>query len=281
MKMRYAWASDVHLNCLVSSADVVKFANDLVKKDVDGVIITGDISTSGALKHHLELIELAVQRPVYFVLGNHDFWGSNIASVRRQMTELMNSSQFLRYLTATPYVALTKDTALIGHDGWYDGGNGNALTSRFMMVDWYMISDYVKHSGGKEYVNNGQLKDRKGVIELSQKLSREAIQHVQYGIRAAAQYHNNLIVCMHVPPFRESHIYRGYVGDSNAQPWFTSREMGEMLTEEACNHPNVHFTVLAGHTHGKFDGKIAHNLEVHVAEATYGSPALASLIEAK
>jgi len=276
---KYAWASDIHLDHLFGESDIAAFAVKLTERDVDGVIITGDISSAKKLTQHLRIIEWTVQRPVYFVCGNHDFWYSSIAKVREEMKLLSDASHHLRYLPTVPYVALSKQTALVGHDGWYDGRNGNAMTSRFFMVDWELIDDY------KPFVDNGLkfglIKDRTGLIKQSELLSHEAVQHVRNGITAAIPYHKHIIVATHVPPFAESHIYGGRVGDSNAQPWFTSREMGDMLLEEANARHDVHFTVLAGHTHGKYDGKVAHNLEVHVAGARYGSPDVASLIEVK
>jgi hypothetical protein len=52
-----------------------------------------------------------------------------------------------------------------------------------------------------------------------------------------------------------------------------------MLLAASKAYPAVNFTVLAGHTHGKYDGKIAPNLRVLVGGADYGHPALAGLIE--
>lgn len=278
---KYAWASDIHLDCIDVDGEIVSFANELIKSDPIGIFLTGDISNSRRLVYHLSILESVVQRPIYFVCGNHDYYYGTIDAVRKKMHDVSNMSQFLRYLPLTPYVALSQQTALIGHDGWYDCGHGDVKNSRFLMSDWSLIGDYIPFSGGDQYINKGLVKDKQGVIDLSKRLAETAVKHVFDGIKAAVRYHKNVIICTHVPPFKESHIHRGAVGDDAAQPWFTSKLMGDMLLEAAKAHPTVSFTVLAGHTHGRYDGSPAQNLRVHVAGAEYGSPGLASFIETK
>jgi hypothetical protein len=89
----------------------------------------------------------------------------------------------------------------------------------------------------------------------------------------------NVIVLSHVPPFKETHVYNGKISDDYAQPWFTSKLLGDMLLDAARSYPNINFTVLAGHTHGKVEVSRLHNLHVKVAGAKYGSPRLADLIQ--
>jgi len=114
---------------------------------------------------------------------------------------------------------------------------------------------------------------------MSRSLAREAVLHVQASIKSAVRYHHNIIVLTHVPPFKESHVYNGKIGDDDAQPWFTSKMMGDMLLDASKAYPSHRFTVLAGHTHGKWSGKITDNLSVNVGGAEYYAPALQQLVE--
>lgn len=277
---KYAWCTDIHLDHIDRDDALVAFAESLVATEPPGVLISGDISNAQRLVYHLSVIERVVQRPVFFVLGNHDYYGGEIEPVRKSMRELTNMSQFLKYLPLNPYVALTPGTALVGHDGWYDALYGDGARSRFMMNDWVMTKDFVPFSGGSQYMRTmGNVKDRDGLIAHARKLAHEGVMHVHNGIKSAARYHKNIVVVTHYPPFQESHIYNGKVGDSDAQPWFTSKMMGDMLLDASKAYPGVSFTVLAGHTHGKYDGQPAPNLRVHVGGADYGRPGLAGLIE--
>lgn len=277
---KYAWTTDCHLDHIDDDVRLVDFAKQLVVADPPGIFITGDISVAPRLIYHLSVIERVAQRPVFFVLGNHDYYGGEIEPVRKQMRDLSNMSQYLKYVPLNSYVALTPATALVGHDGWYDALNGDAKNSRFMMNDWVAIKDFVPFSGGSQYMHRmNNLKDRDGLIALARRLAHAGVSHVMNGIKSAARYHKNIVVLTHYPPFQESHIYGGRVGDADAQPWFTSKMMGDMLLNAAKSYPDVSFTVLAGHTHGRYDGKPAPNLEVHVGGADYGRPALAGMIE--
>lgn len=277
---KYAWATDIHLDHLRSDDDLVNFATQMVALDPPGVFITGDISNAQHLVYHLSALEKLVQRPIFFVLGNHDYYNGEIEVVRKAMRELSNMSQFLKYMPLNSYVALTPNTALVGHDGWYDAFYGDADRSRFMMNDWVLTKDFVQHSGGSQYMRTmGNVKDRASLISHVRKLAHEGVMHVHNGIKSAARYHKNIVVLTHYPPFPESHVYNGKQGDSDAMPWFTSKMMGDMLLDAAKAYPNVNFTVLAGHTHGKYDGTPVANLKVHVGGADYGRPALAGMVE--
>jgi hypothetical protein len=185
-------------------------------------------------------------------------------------------------MPTTPYIILSSTTALIGHDGWYDGLNGDAKNSRFMLADWVYIKDFVKFSGGNVHMNiTGGVKDQYGLIEEFQKLAKESVMHVRSSIKAAAKTFKEIIVLTHIPPFEESHMHQGEKGDRYAQPWFTSKLMGDMLLDASRSYPNVNFRVLAGHTHGSFDGQITPNLRVSVAGASYGSPCAYETINVK
>src|SRR6478736_1682192 len=275
---KYAWCTDIHLDH-IDDPQIVRFAESLIVTEPAGVFITGDISDAKHIVYHLSVIERVVQRPVFFVLGNHDYYGGDFETTRKTMKELTNMSQFLKYLPLLPYVPLTPTTAVVGHDGWYDALNGNPK-SRFMMNDWYAIKEFVPFSGGPGfYRTKGELKARDGMISLARKLAHDATLHVQNGIKAAARTHKNVIVLTHFPPFAEAHMYEGKVGDDEAQPWFTSKMMGDMLRDAAWAYPNVNFRVLAGHTHGQYEGRILPNLHVNVGGADYGKPTLAGLVE--
>lgn len=265
----YAWATDIHLDFLQGDQRrLIAFSEKLIEKNPTGVLLTGDISVARELVFHLSAIERVVQRPIYFVLGNHDYYGSNTETIRKNMHELSNMSSFLKYMPTLPYHALTPSTALVGHDGWYDALYGDWQGSSFQMVDWNGIGDFRAVNGNKVTI-----------VSTARKLAHEAITHVQHGIKQAVRYHKNVVILTHFPPFRESHVHKGRVGDDYSQPWFTSKMMGDMLLDASKTFPGINFTVLAGHTHGKWDGQVASNLMVHVGGAEYNEPALQGLVE--
>lgn len=272
---KYAWATDIHLDC-VRDDTLIKFGQSLIASNPEAVILSGDISVAPKLVYHLSALERIVQRPIYFVLGNHDYYHSSIEDVRKAMKELSNMSQFLRYLPNSPYVTLSPATALIGHDGWYDALNGNPKNRQFALNDWARIAEFAIPSLG------GQNRDV--VIDVARKLAHDGVMHVHNAIKSAVRYHTNIVIVTHVPPFQESHLFEGKVGDANAQPWFTSKMMGDMLLDATKAFPKAKFTVFAGHTHGKYSGKFGDNLTVHVGgwplgQTDYGNPILQEIVE--
>jgi len=54
---------------------VASFAKILAEASADAIRISGDISLSARITGDLEEIARHVPDPVYFVLGNHDYYG--------------------------------------------------------------------------------------------------------------------------------------------------------------------------------------------------------------
>src|SRR5277367_679757 len=79
------------------------------------LVVTGDIAESDSVTRYVR--ELAAIAPVYFVLGNHDYYRSSIASVRAAMQKLDDSAT---YLPAHDPLRLTSRVVMLGVDGWGD-----------------------------------------------------------------------------------------------------------------------------------------------------------------
>ena len=72
-KTERLWLTDLHLDMATDEARG-HFLDKLAGIRYDAVLITGDISTSRHLTRHLAEISRACgPRPVYFILGNHDY----------------------------------------------------------------------------------------------------------------------------------------------------------------------------------------------------------------
>lgn len=275
--MKLAWVTDCHLDHTTIDS-TIKFINNVKQKNPDGLVITGDISDAKSIGSHLAMIEEGLQMPIYFVLGNHDYYKGSISGVRKQMSEIMSISPYLKYLSQSSYIQLSDTTALVGHDGWYDGLNGDRHKKMFLMTDWYLIDEYCANGGGKHALRM-QLHDEKMIVEYSQLLAQEAVEHVFTGIKAALRYHKKIIIATHVPPFVDACLYNNGPSDAFALPWFSSKMMGDMIRSAARANPNVDFTVLAGHTHSKCDLQITKNLNVSVGGVQYGSPVVQKIID--
>jgi predicted phosphodiesterase len=133
--MRLAWLTDLHLNFLdPEAADA--FCASLAEVDADAFALRGDIGEAPDVALHLNALDRHVERPVYFVLGNHDFYRGSFAGVRERITALCAACPRLRWLTAAGVLPLTERACLIGHDSWADGRHGCLWEGRVTTADW-------------------------------------------------------------------------------------------------------------------------------------------------
>ena len=79
--MRIAWITDIHLDFL-SPGGVEAFLGRLRAEEPEAVLVGGDIGTASTFPTFLTTMAEWLERPIYFVLGNHDFYGGSIEEVR-------------------------------------------------------------------------------------------------------------------------------------------------------------------------------------------------------
>ena len=111
--MRIAWTTDLHLN-FVDAARIDRLIEELRDSQSDAVLIGGDTGEAVSFARHLKRIADALEVPVYFVLGNHDYYHSSIANVRRVARTLSQQYVLLTWLSEIGPIWLTEETA----PGW-------------------------------------------------------------------------------------------------------------------------------------------------------------------
>lgn len=274
--MKILHLTDIHLNFLLepngrdfSEVLVEKFCQNLMLKEPDAVVISGDISEAQCLQMHLGWLRkhLHASVNIYFVLGNHDYYNSAIPDLRRKMAIYDGSKgDHLYWLNASGVQELSAKACVIGHDGWYDGGYSDWFQSRLMMTDYLVIEDF-------------RFKSQKHVHARMQVLADDFAFHIASVGEQALQKYEHVIVATHVPPFKENTIFKGAISDANWLPVMSSKKAGDCLLSLASAHPDKKITVLCGHTHGRAYHKPLPNLEVYTGTATYGSPGIANIFE--
>jgi 3',5'-cyclic AMP phosphodiesterase CpdA len=258
--MRLAWATDIHLNFL-SPQQVEHFAWTLSAVEPDALLLSGDIAEAPTVQDHLRGLADHLKRPVYFVLGNHDYYRGSIAEVRAEMTTLSRAHPWLRWLNDAGVIELTPTTALIGHDGWADGRLGNGAATPVLLNDFFHIEELSGLPVDERFLRLGVLGD-------------EAAAHFRRVLPEALARFRDVVLVTHVPPFREACWHDGRVSDDDWLPLFASQAPGEVLREIMSAFPDHTLTVLCGHTHGEGVADILPNLKVFTGGAEYGTPAL-------
>lgn len=261
---RLIWVTDIHLNFL-SSAGVGAFCDQVASEQPEAVLVGGDIGEAESVEAYLRLLAIRLQRPLYFVLGNHDFYSGSIRQVRKTATALTRESAWLRYLPDCGIVELTESACLIGHDGWGDGRIGDYAGSRVMLNDYLLIRELAGL-------------DKETRLRQLNALGNEAAAYLQTLLPEALARFHHVLVLLHVPPFREACWHQGRISDEDWLPHFTCQAVGDVLLSAMKQHPDHQMTVLCGHTHGAGEVHILPNLYVKTGGAEYGDPSLQDVL---
>lgn len=256
--MRVAWATDIHLNFLGPHGRAIFFSS-LRDCQPDAVFVTGDIAEAPCLRELLHEMHQAIDVPLYFVLGNHDFYHGSIETVRRGIQDWCHTQSGLTYLSFSGLIELTPKTVLIGHDGWGDGRYGNYHQSPVKLNDQQLIQDF---QGLNPEIVLGKL----------HALGDESALYLRDVLGKALASYEQIICLTHVPPFKEACWYQGKMGNDDWLPYFACKAVGEVLLEVIRNRPDVTVTVLCGHSHHGGIVEMLPNLYVKTGGAEYGHP---------
>ena len=262
---RLAWATDVHLNFCNPERRTL-FHEAVRSQDPDALLLGGDIGEAPGLIGELRALEVKLRMPIFFVLGNHDYYRSTFDQVEARMRALAQESAALRWLPEAGVIELSPEVALAGHGGWADGRNGDYWGSNLELSDYLYIGDFLGLG-------------RRERLALLNRQGDAAAAWVRRVIPPALERFRRLIVLMHVPPFQEAAWYEGQMSHPHYLPHFSSRSTGEALVEAARAHPERDVLVLCGHTHGGGTLEVLPNLTVVTGAAQYGMPAVAGIID--
>ena len=192
--MKAAWLTDIHLNFL-KSKQLDAFLQSLSRQTADCFLISGDIGGSDSVVGYLKQMAAVLKRPIYFVLGNHDYYGSSIEEVRGRVAGLQKKDHLI-WLNKVDFISLTKETALVGHDSWADGRLGDFEWSSVELNDFRFIDEL-------------KTWDRADRLKAMQKLSDEAVEHLKRVLPMALKDHRHILVMNHVPPFKGACWHEG------------------------------------------------------------------------
>jgi 3',5'-cyclic AMP phosphodiesterase CpdA len=268
--MRLAWMTDLHLNFL-DVRDRRRFLESS-RDQADAFVISGDIAESPSIIDALTEMEQVLGRPIYFVLGNHDFYGGSIRKTRVDVARLTEQPGRLTYLTAAGVVRLAPQTALVGHDGWADARLGDFEHSQVILNDYAAIQE-LRLWRGERALDKPALRTALGA------LGDEAARHFEDVLQQAVARFPSVIAVTHVPPFREAAWHNGRPSDDDHLPHFACEAVGEVMRRIMAANSKSRLLVLCGHTHGSGDVRIAENLQVLTGGAEYGTPVIQGILD--
>jgi len=262
--LRLVWTTDLHLNSVPINA-WEQWVRQISVQKADGLVITGDISEGDDVVPQLQRIADHINLPVYFILGNHDFYGSTFQATRQNVIHACRASSQLHYLTDLSALPISAATYLLGEDGWADGTVGNYEESTIHLNDFERIGDF-KASG--QFTWKQKLHD----------IGSESAKRLRTKLEQLPSDTHQVLVLTHAPPFREACWYEGKTTDDNWAPFFVAGQVGNALLEFSSRRPDCKVTVLCGHTHHAGVAKMTASLRVHTGAASLGHPNIAATI---
>lgn len=251
---KLCWVTDLHLDLATEEAKR-KLVLGIQEQKANWIVVTGDVSEKGTSFQVLTDLQKEVGIPLYYVLGNHDYFGSSYEYIRSLAAKYPN----IGYLTTGMIVDLDAKTCLVGQDGWPDGGAGDFESSRVLLKDFLVISDFMGY--GKHQWRR-----------IMEEFSRQSTLEGEATLLKAFETYDKVIFATHVPPFRECCYWQGEPSRDDWAPFFVNQTLGKMFIEMMENYPDKELLILCGHTHAAMEYHPLPNLTARVGHADYGTP---------
>lgn len=255
--MKVVWLTDSHLEWLNDRRRSVFFKR-VASEEAEAVLVGGDYSAIDFLEASLLKLYKTAHVPIFFVLGNHDYYRSSISEVRELAQKISAEHKQITWLTAAGLVPLNDNIGLVGHGCWGDGVAGSFFESPLRLNDF----KFIKELSGL---------DKHSQLEQIEGLGVEAAEYLEKWATKAAESFKKVLILTHVPPFPEACLYLGKPSEEGL-PFFCSKAAGNALERVARKFPGTQFKVFSGHTHDAAEVQIMDNLSAKVAAAEYGKP---------
>jgi len=265
--MKLLWCSDLHLD-RAENLRKERFLERLAAAGHDGVVITGDISDSKSLVQHLgEIASACPTKPVFFTLGNHDFFGASIKQVESAVDAVCRQVSNLHHLGKGEIIPLGNGTALVGHRGWSNGGAPPEYRPSAPNPDRQAIRDFRGLSTAAYH-------------SRVERLGSESADYVRSVLPTALGRYRRVLLTTHFPPHTHAVRFNGQLCSRDRMGHFVNFAMGGAVLGIARNYPGRRITVLSGHSHFATTVEVASGIEIRVAGARTGKPEAQGIFDA-
>lgn len=247
---RFVWITDIHFSAL-DDEKIQSYCDQILRCQPDGILLTGDISDSSTSDQYLTQLATALKVPIYFVLGNHDFYGSSFDQVQIQMQHLCHHVPHLFWLNASDPLPLTADTGVIGHNAWNDAQGNTFLTTGGLISDYLGVQDLAQSISNDVKVRWRVLIANQGKEPLQRKLQALGVDIatiLRAKLLSALSQYRHVILLTHFPPFTELNLHHGQIW-IDWQPHIVCQALGQMIHEVMAQFPDHQLLALCGHVH--------------------------------
>lgn len=233
-----------------------RFVTRLQASGADGLFLTGDISSGPNLESDLRYLARHYDKPIFFVLGNHDYHGRHLESVHADVRRICAEFPHLHWMTDSGIVELTPEVGLIGTEGWYDAQRGDPELLKFT-TDWFLVKDFLSLHNLRERIHTWRRMAEESAARIESRLA-EAIERFQ-----------TVYVLTHVPPWPEATRAVGTLLERFWLPYNTNVAMGRAIERVMAGRKKRRAVILAGHTHEPHVIQVSRSVTCMVARASY------------
>jgi len=280
---RLAFLGGANAETVMAEDDLTPFLEELAGQSFDALAISGDISEAPKLEWHLRLLEEYLQRPVYFVLGNHDYYHSSFEEVLPRMEKFKNDSKLLHCMECEDWIDLTPTTGLIGHGCWADGRYGDFDFSPSIQNDWKVIEELkqcwnVPPGDLMQRRLSAEDLDREALLDILHTRGDRARDHIERVLIDVLGKKDKAILITHAPPFLPAQAHRSARWEDWA-PHAGCKAAGDAILEIMRDLPGKELMILSGHIHASERFNVTPNIEQRIGFAEYLEPRIAEVFE--
>ena len=250
------WLTDTHLtfSFLWKKYSLIKYLKNI---GADALFLSGDISNGFFIDYIIYYLANHLNIPIYFVLGNHDYYFKNISNIHNDLKFLTKKYENLHWLTENDVLELKPNICVIGSEGWYDC-NYDDINYLKLNLDLKFIRDFRKI---KKYEQKFQtLKDMAN--NSANLIEKKLLNALNLGYK-------QIYLITHIPPFKEATKDEGTILESFWLPYNANSILGEKIKNIMVNFPDRKLTILCGHTHDRVTININNNIECRTNSANY------------
>jgi Icc protein len=239
MHHRLLWITDLHLE-FQRAGSYAWLAKAIKSSGASALLLTGDIMPSLRLPSALIKLVESVGVPVYFVLGNHDYYGWSIAETETAVDQALyaakKSKRALIWLDRQDGpIPLDRRTTLVGTGGWGDFSGFEGCGYAELNDEWE-IKEFLSLRGP-------------ALAQYHQQLAHQSAEKFRPKLEAALETSSQVIIGTHVSPFRGSTWHEGNISEPAFLNRFCNATLGRVI--EGCSQavPGTKIFVICGHTH--------------------------------
>lgn len=248
------WLTDIHAE-IRDLTKIDALVTKIKKNPHPYICISGDIGENKLSYQILNLLSKQTDKIIFFVLGNHDYYGFSISEFQKMTDSIYRSHPKIHYLSALQPIEIKKNIGIIGIDNFYDfTGIEDIDPKSITSKDFFKISDF----------SDLQFSEIRNFLTCYSSICADFLEKK---LNAGFAKFDKLILVCHVPITMKEELLKNEYGNKKWEPILSNPHLGQFLEKYMGQRPDKKLRVLSGHTHHKAHVSLLENLNISVGKA--------------